>query len=308
MGNIWLNGSTPGYPNIVTVLRDAGVRVNEYSGWATRSRSSGGLNKFMGIFAHHTASNTTPQNDLAYMVNGSPDAPVSNGLLDRDGVFWIIAGGASNHAGKGGGSDSRPPWNTSKGQVPVDSGNSNTFGIECANAGTGQAYPVPQQDAYVLMCRAICNAYGLVPATDIIAHWEWTSRKCDPTGPARFCDGNRNGCNGACRWNMDIFRNEVAAGGGTLPPPTPTGDLMLTLFYSDEFTAKFMGLVDSRGFGHTISWIDNEDIYKWYKDDLKTRQQKVALSDIGNLFLVGMLPEGDGLHQWRATDFAPWSH
>jgi hypothetical protein len=221
MGSIWLDGRTAGYPNVATVLRNAGVNVQEYAGWQTRSRSSGGMNQFMGILAHHTASNTTPQNDLSYMVNGSPDAPVSNGLLDRDGVFWLIAGGASNHGGKGGGSDSRPPWDTSKGRMPVDASNSNTFGIECANNGVGQAYPEPQQNAYTKMCAALSSAYGLRMPSDLRSHWEWTDRKCDPTGPSRFCDGNRNGCNGACRWNMDIFRAEVASIMGGGPPPTP---------------------------------------------------------------------------------------
>ena len=84
----------------------------------------------MGILVHHTASNTSKANDLHYITYGNPDNPVSHGLLARDGTFSLIAGGATNHAGKGGGSDSRPPWDTSRGRIPVDSANSRVFGIE----------------------------------------------------------------------------------------------------------------------------------------------------------------------------------
>jgi hypothetical protein len=219
MGSIWLNGSTPGYPNVVDVLRAGGVNVVEYAGWPTRSRSSGGMSQFMAVLCHHTASNTSPANDLNYMVNGSPDNPVSNGLLDRTGTFTIIAGGASNHGGKGGGSDSRPPWNTSKGTIPTDSINSNSFGIEAANNGVGEPWPQAQQDAYMKMCQALCGAYGLVPATDLLSHWEWTSRKCDPTGASRWAPPNTLGCSGAPRWDMSLFRNEAAQLPGPIPPP-----------------------------------------------------------------------------------------
>src|SRR6185369_7534891 len=102
MGSIWLDGRLSGYPNVVTVLRNAGCAVAEFDGWQHRSRSSGGFNALLGIIVHHTASSTTPANDLNYMVYGCPDNPVSNGLLDRTGLFTIIGAGATNHAGKGG--------------------------------------------------------------------------------------------------------------------------------------------------------------------------------------------------------------
>jgi len=282
------------------------MSASGYPGWERNSRSSGGFEQLLGIVAHHTASDTSPANDLNYMVNG-PDNPISNGLLDRSGHFTIIAGGASNHAGKGGGSaeGGGTTWHCSKGTVPADSGNSRCFGIEAANNGVGQPWPQDQQDAYTLMCALLSNAYGLVMPSDLRSHAEWSPpRKIDPRGPAKWQPANANS-----PWAMDGFRSDVAARMVGVPPgPSPTGDLMLTLFHSKQFNAKFMGLVDSRGFGHTVSWVDNESIYNWYKNDLKTRMQEVALSDMGNLFLVGMLPEGDALHTWVPSDFAPWSH
>ena len=207
MGSIWLDGRLGGYPNVVTVLRNAGCAVAEFDGWQHRSRSSGGMTDFRAIIVHHTASSTTPANDLHYMVYGNPDAPVSNGLLDRTGLFTIIAGGASNHAGSGG------PWNCSRGQVPKDSMNSHSFGIEAANAGTGEPWSQAQQEAYTRMVRALCDAYGLRNGTDTVAHREWApSRKIDPAGASRWAQG-------ADMWNMQAFRADVDAGwpAGSVP-------------------------------------------------------------------------------------------
>ena len=213
MGSIWVNGSTAGYPNVVDVLRGAGLNVVEYEGWRNRSRSSGGFSGLWGVLCHHTASQTSPASDLSYMVYGSPDAPVSNGLLDRTGTFTVIAGGASNHGGKGGGSSDGggTPWVTSKGTIPGNSANSYAFGIEAANNGVGEPWPQAQQDAYVVMVRALTGAYGLNPMTDVRSHHEWTPpRKIDPRGPSRWQPANSS-----TPWDMHLFRAEV----GQLPAP-----------------------------------------------------------------------------------------
>src|SRR5262245_9430937 len=125
MGAIWLNGTVSGYPSVVDVLRSAGVPIATYDGWQTRSRSSGGFSGFYGIVAHHTASQTTPENDLHYMVYGCPDKPVANCLLDRTGLVTVHSSGASNHAGKGGGTSDGggSVWQTSRGPVPGNNAN-----------------------------------------------------------------------------------------------------------------------------------------------------------------------------------------
>jgi hypothetical protein len=213
VGSIWLHGRTGGYPNLVDVLRAGGVDVATYAGWETRSRSSGGFEGLWGVVCHHTASKTTPANDLAYMVNAD-DGPISSGLLDRDGRFTVIAAGAANHAGKGGGSSDGggTPWRTARGTIPANDANRYAFGIEAANDGIGEPWPTAQQDAYVKMCRALADGYGFVVATDYRSHAEWTPpRKIDPRGPARWQPANTSQ-----PWDMNGFRADVeaAASGG----------------------------------------------------------------------------------------------
>jgi hypothetical protein len=230
MGAVWLNGRTAGYPSVLDVLRNAGVKVATEPGWESRSRSTGGFDGLWGIVCHHTASNTSPANDIRYMVTAS-DGPVANGLLDRSGLFTITAGGASNHAGKGGGSadGGGTPWRTSRGTIPADNANRYAFGIEGANAGQGgDPWPKAQQDTYVAMCAALCAAYGLNPATDIRSHAEWTPpRKVDPRGPARWQPANANS-----PWTMDPFRADVAA--AMAGAPTPEDDDMPGWLYRDS--------------------------------------------------------------------------
>ena len=299
MGSIWLNGDTAGYPPVLDVLRGAGITVVTYDGYQTRSRSSGGFNQLMVVYHHHTASNTTPANDVNYCING-PDAPIANCLLDRTGTVHLYACGATNHAGKGGGSDSRPPWQSSRGTVPKDAGNSNGFGIECANAGTGEPYPVAQQDAYAAMSRALCAAYGLVPALDLPSHFEWTDRKCDPTGPSRWTPpGNRLGCGGADRWDMNLYRAEVAA--GQLPAPTPEGDNMLTIFTVDGAGAAFLGFTWD-GLGQQVEWLDTQAKLDTYRAH-HCPELRIGLADCRNLYLLGPVPSGDHKHQWARADF-----
>lgn len=245
MGSIWLNGSTPGYPNVLDVLQAAGVSASGYEGWTTRSRSSGGFSGFYGIVAHHTASKTSVENDLHYMVYGCPDKPVSNGLLDRTGHFTVIGAGATNHAGKGGGTSDGggSVWNTSSGTVPGNSANSYCFGIEAANDGVGEPWPQAQQDAYVLMCHALCEAYGFVVVSDLRSHNEWTPpRKIDPRGPSKWQPANANS-----PWNMDLFRQDVSTG---IQPPE-----------DDQVTEDDINAIAAKVWAAMIhNYVDGQDI------------------------------------------------
>ncbi len=78
MGATWLF-------DLPQVLRDAGLDVDEYPGWESRSRSTGGYDALLAIQVHHTASNTTPTNDMAYMWQYSGDRPIGAIFLARDG-------------------------------------------------------------------------------------------------------------------------------------------------------------------------------------------------------------------------------
>ena len=208
MGGIWLY-------DLPDVLAGAGLAVEVWPGWENRARSSGGYDAVRAVFAHHTASNTSPDSDRSYMWDSdSGDQPIGALYLARDGVITVGAAGATNTQGKGG------PWTLSTGTIPKDQGNAYGIALEAANVGTGaEAWPAAQTDAYVIACRALCAAYDLDPSRDVLAHWEWCEpscpgRKIDPAGPSPWAAGG-------ARWDMDGFRAAVVAG-GTPVPPTPT--------------------------------------------------------------------------------------
>src|SRR6267143_1121918 len=106
-----------------TVLLDAGLRVAEQPGWQTRGR--GDVERIRGVICHHTAgSRTGNMPSLGIVTNGRPDlpGPLSQLCLGRDGTFFIVAAGRSNHAGAGN-------WQG------LTSGNTNFIGIEAENTG-----------------------------------------------------------------------------------------------------------------------------------------------------------------------------
>jgi len=190
----------------------AGLPVAYYSGWETRSRSSGGFDKILGVCIHHTASKTSPESDMNYMWNGSPDRPVGNLYLARDGNIWIGAAGAANTQGKGG------PLNCRNGTVPLDKGNQYMIAIEAGNNGTGEAWPKAQTDSYVKLVRQLCDHYGLSYGQDVYGHYDYTlpscpGRKVDPSGPSPF-----GSVNAGQTWDIDVFRSAVV---DVSPEPEP---------------------------------------------------------------------------------------
>jgi len=195
------------YPEMLDVLRAAGCKVAENSttaGWQTRSRSSGGFPAPpLGTWWHHTASSTSPANDLNYMINGSPDRPVGNLLLDRSGTFWPVAAGASNCAGKGG------PWTFSRGTVPQDGGNTRGWQLEVANNGVGEPWPVEQIDAYFAGSAAL-NLYVGNLVTDVITHRAWApDRKIDPaTADAVQGPWRPGSCTSSGTWDLEDIKAE----------------------------------------------------------------------------------------------------
>jgi len=202
--------------DMAEVCRAAGLRVVEEPGWQTRARSSGGYTNGRPwcVMWHHTASNTTPANDVSYIINAS-DGPLANLYLARDGTVHVIAAGATNTNGKGG------PLTFSRGTVAADSMNSAAIGVEAANSGIGQQWPQPQVDAYFALSNALTAAYGLLP-TDISSHEHWSpGRKIDPaTAPAVQGPWRPRGINTSGTWSVDDMRAECVARTAA-PPPTP---------------------------------------------------------------------------------------
>jgi len=217
------------YTDLLDVLTAAGCTVAESAttdGWQSRARSSGGFpSPPLAVFWHHTASATSPPNDLSWMIDGCDDAPVGNMLIDRDGVCWPIAAGASNCAGKGG------PAAFSRGTIPADSGNTRGWQIECANDGVGEPWPQAQVDACFRASNALNARFGNVP-TDVITHAlgagdapGWTSRKIDPATAAAVQGPWRpRSCSSSGTWHLDDIRAECARRAAT-PTPTPEDDM-----------------------------------------------------------------------------------
>ena len=184
--------------DMADVLRAAGLRVMETPDWKTRAypKFGGYAQMPTHVMVHHTASKTTPANDLNYILT-APLSPIGNLYLDRTGVVWMVAAGVACTNGKG----SSAPWN---GGVPDNAMNHWSIAIEAANDGIGEPWPQAQTDAYLVLCAALCNAYR-IPVDHVRAHWEWApGRKIDPAGPSPWAVG-------AASWNMTKFRADVKA-------------------------------------------------------------------------------------------------
>ena len=185
---------------LVTVLRDAGLRVAEVDGWLNRGRGNMS-SSVKGVICHHTVGAATGNMpSLRVLINGRSDlpGPLSQLGLGRDGTYYVIAAGRANHAGPGG-------W---KGE----SGNSNFIGIEAENTGFGSdPWPAVQLDAYKRGVAAILAKLGQ-DSSWCCGHKEWTSGKVDPH-----------------TIDMSKFREDVAnlmenpGRGQLIPPVDPKG-------------------------------------------------------------------------------------
>jgi peptidoglycan hydrolase-like protein with peptidoglycan-binding domain len=186
-----------------TVLRNAGLKVAEVDGWA--SRGTGNMSSSVkGVVCHHTVGRPTGNMpSLNILKNGRAglSGPLAQLGLGRDGTYFVIAAGRANHAGKGG-------WNGEK-------GNSRFIGIEAENTGyaVGEGDPVKgrvedpwpavQVDAYKRGVAAILTKLGQ-DASWCCGHKEWRpGGKIDPH-----------------TIDMDDFRRDVANLMGN-PAPIP---------------------------------------------------------------------------------------
>jgi hypothetical protein len=213
MGNLYLTG-------MAQWLRDAGLNVTEYSGWQTRSRSSGGFDANpLCVMWHHTASNPSSDGkpDCDYMCNGSSDRPIANLYIQRNGTVWVLAAGATNTNGKGN------SIAFSRGTVPQDSMNTRAVGVEMANNGVGEQWPQVQVDAMFVVSNTINAKLGNQP-TDVSSHQFYApTRKIDPAttnvaGPWKPSSVNSSGS-----WNRSDIQNECAKRAqSNIVPPTPT--------------------------------------------------------------------------------------
>lgn len=268
------------YTEVDEVLRAAGLIVRDDSynaGWQTRARSSGGFPAPpLGVMWHHTASNKDPSDDLYWQCVACDDAPVGNMLIDRDGVVWPVAAGASNCSGKGG------PMTFSRGTCPTDSGNTNLWNIECANDGVGGSWSVATIDAYFAASNALNALFGNRP-DDVTSHAlgagdGYTDRKIDPAVAWAVQGGwQPSSVNSSGTWSLADLRAECLARAAA-PTPTPEDDM--TEEQAAQLQALYDGLVvvggnagqvDPAGQPVNTPWL------LWYVnlkvDDLNTRLQ-----------------------------------
>lgn len=223
---------------LADALRAAGAQVVEYDGWRTRARSSGGYaaGRPWCVMWHHTASKTSPANDASYMCHGADARPVANVLVARDGAVWVLAAGATNTNGKGRAST------FSRGTVPADSMNSYAFGMELANAGTGEQYPQVQIDAAFIVSNVVNVRCGNRPDDVGVHEWYSPGRKIDPAscnvaGPWRPDQWNNSGT-----WELFSLRDEcVRRAAGPTPPdpiPDPMEDVDMRVFLVPGDTSR----------------------------------------------------------------------
>jgi hypothetical protein len=219
VGSIWLH-------NLPDWLEGAGLNVDIYdNAWATRSRSSGGYEKVLGIGIHHDASSigSSEQSACDWGWKNSSDRPIGAIRLARDGHITIGAAGATNTMGKGG------PLKCSKGTIPKDQGNMYMVAIEAANNGVGEAWGKAMLDAYISMVWVLCDELGL-EHTDVFSHAGYCQpscpgRKIDPAGPTPS-HPDLGGTSGTKTWSDSAFRqylDEYLDGPRPEPhPPEPT--------------------------------------------------------------------------------------
>jgi len=243
MGTIWLT-------KLAEVARRTGFPVVEVPGWQSRSRSSGGLDTFHGFSEHHTAE--SPMMDGAqssnYQCFNASAKPISNAYVSRVPKIYIHAAGATNTSGAGG------PWR----KIPLNAANSNSFGLEIGNNGTGEVWPVDQQLCVVAFTAEMYLEYGAAlgwSIDDIFAHFEYApTRKIDPWGPSMFNDYLRT------KWNMNTFREAVRQKAiPPVPPEPPTTPVTLTWVAAtgDQDMLEFVGSKDHPG---PTRWISNGQV------------------------------------------------
>jgi hypothetical protein len=187
--------------DLATAVRAAGLPVIERFGWLTRGH--GQMLGVRTIVCHHTAGPPTGESpSLGVVENGRPglEGPLAHLFLSRSGAVYIVAAGLCWHAGVV--------------RVPITQGNEWSIGIE-AEADGVSPWPPVQYAAYVRLCRALCDFYGL-GYDRVMGHKE----VCAPVG--RKID--------PAPMDMDTFRRDVANG-------SPGGNML----WSDKVIPDYAG-------------------------------------------------------------------
>jgi hypothetical protein len=202
-------------------LRNAGLNVIEYDGWQNRARGSGGYSDYpLCVMWHHTASPPSwdGQKDADYCAVGDEDAPVSNLYIDRSGVVWILAAGATNTNGKG------KSISFSRGTVPSDCMNTHAVGVEMGNDGLGERWPIAQINSAFVVSNTLNAHMGNQP-DDISTHQFYApDRKIDPATTNVEGPWQPESCTSSGSWSRGSVQAECRARAGQMPPPPQEDD------------------------------------------------------------------------------------
>lgn len=155
-------------------LRAAGLQVVEVPGW--QDRAYAGSFDPVGVTWHHDASGIGPSpamlDLIAFRGTTNTPPPLSQIWVSYTGVWYIIAAGRANHAGKGDG------WLDVVGR---DDGNRRAVGIEVDHT-VGEDWPTVQITSLRVGTAVLLRLMGR-PARNLFAHREYApGRKVDPAG------------------------------------------------------------------------------------------------------------------------------
>jgi hypothetical protein len=187
--------------DLAQACRASGLQVEEVPGW--RTRGHGEMTSVDTIVCHHTAGPASgDMPSLGVIRDGRPGlpGPLSQLGLSRSGTVYVVAAGVCWHAGE---------------VTQREYDNWHAIGIEAEATGTGSWHPA-QYAAYVRLCRALCDHYG-VPAHQVLGHKE----VCAP--PGRKIDPN---------FDMHQFRQHVQE------DAMPTADEIVNALMNRNLTAK----------------------------------------------------------------------
>jgi N-acetylmuramoyl-L-alanine amidase-like protein len=156
------------------VLKIAGLKVEERSGW--RNRGRGDVGSIKGVMCHQTSGprpNAGNMPSLGVITDGRADmpGPFAQLALGRDGTFFVVAAGRADHAGRG-------VWQG------ISTGNSSFIGIMAENSGlSDDPWPRAQLVAYMQGVAAILKKID-AKAIMCCGHKEYAlprGRKDDPS-------------------------------------------------------------------------------------------------------------------------------
>lgn len=172
-------------------FKKEGITVRGFRNWKTHNRSGqGAWGPVHGVMLHHTVTSGT-ESSVKLCRNGHSNlpGPLCHGVIDKDGLLYLVGWGRTNHAGLGDAGVLRSVTRESglkKPRFATVDGNSRFYGFECINLGNNKdPWPDAQIETMVRVSAALLRAHkwGKDGDTSVIGHKEWQPGKIDPRGP-----------------------------------------------------------------------------------------------------------------------------